>query len=254
MLSRWLSEHRSCPCCRSPITTEDLRPIHRVWREKLVELRMKCYNSDHGCTAVVSIEELPDHLSTCQYAHVPCPHTACPEVVIRTMLDEHVRVCEHRMILCDDCGLEFQAIASESHKCILSLRQYMKEQIEAAKKEMITECTKLMRRERRYYENLLQEQKRAVDELRHTLSNLISQQHTTTKINTVQLGHSASCPRGVSRAATNSHRTAEGRNLSLPRLAPLHTHMNLPRTGGNLTIWCTLNKSLFNRSIKVSIR
>ena len=254
MLSRWLSEHRSCPCCRSPITTEDLRPIHRVWREKLVELRMKCYNSDHGCTAVVSIEELPDHLSTCQYAHVPCPHTACPEVVIRTMLDEHVRVCEHRMILCDDCGLEFQAIASESHKCILSLRQYVKEQIEAAKKEMITECTKLMRRERRYYENLLQEQKRAVDELRHTLSNLISQQHTTTKINTVQLGHSASCPRGVSRAAANSHRTAEGRNLSLPRLAPLHTHMNLPRTGGNLTIWCTLNKSLFNRSIKVSIR
>ena len=239
MLFRWLSEHRSCPCCRSPITTEDLRPIHRVWREKLVGLRMKCYNSMYGCTAEVSIDELPDHLSSCQYAHVPCPHTSCSEVVIRTMLEGHMRVCPYRKVVCDDCGLQFPATASASHKCISSLRQYMKEQIETAKKEMVTECTKLMRRERRYYENLLQEQKKAVDELRRSLNHFTSQQRmtTTNKINTIQLGHSASCSRGVSsHPAADSHRTAEGRNLSLPRLAPLHTHMNLPRTGGNCTM------------------
>lgn len=194
---------------------------------------MKCYNTVHGCTAEVSIEELPDHLSTCEYAHVPCPHVSCPEVVVRTMLDGHMRLCKYRRILCDDCGLQFPATERATHKCISSLRQYMQEQIEAAKREIVTECTKLMRRERRHYENLLQEHKKAVDELRRTLNNLTSQQRmTTNKISTIQLGHSASYSRGVSSNAVDNHRTAEGRNLSLPRLAPLHTHMNLPRTGG----------------------
>ena len=230
MLFRWLSEHRSCPCCRSPITTEDIRPIHRVWREKLIRLRLKCSNKIHGCTAEVSLEELPDHLSLCQYAHVPCPHASCPEVVIKTMLDSHVRVCQYRRVLCDECGLHFLATESAAHKCITSLREHMKEQIDAAKREVITECMKLMRRERRHYENLLHEQKKVIEELRRSLSNLVSnQQHTTNKVTTIQFGHSASCSRGIS---TNPHRTAEGRNLSLPRLAPLHTHMNLPRTGG----------------------
>lgn len=229
---RWLSEHRSCPCCRSPITTEDIRPIHRVWREKLLQLRLKCHNKIHGCTAEVSLEELPDHLSVCQYANVPCPHASCPEVVMKTMLDSHVRVCQYRRVLCGECGLHFLATERDAHKCISSLREHMKEQIDAAKRDVITECMKLMRRERRHYESLLHEQKRIIEELRRSLNNLASTQHTTNKVTTIQLGHSASCSRGIStNPAGNHHRTAEGRNLSLPRLAPLHTHMNLPRTG-----------------------
>ena len=245
VLSRWLSEHRSCPCCRSPITTEDIRPIHRVWREKLVRLRLKCHNKIHGCAAEVSLEELPDHLSVCEYAYVPCPHTSCREVVMKTMLDNHVRVCQYRRILCDECGLQFLATERGSHKCITSLREHMMEQIEATKKEVMTECMKLMRRERRHYENLLHEQKKVTEELRRSLNNLASNQHATNKVTTIQLGHSALCSRGIS---TNPHRTAEGRNLSLPRLAPLHTHMNLPRTGGKLSnvLWCALNRFLVN--------
>jgi len=110
----------------------------------------------------------------------------------------------------------------------------MKEQIETAKKEMITECVKLMRRERRHYENLLQEQKKTVDDLRRALNNLISHQRMTNKSN-AQMGHSSSCSRGISAnpaLVTESHQTSDGRRGSLPRLAPLHTHMNLSRTGG----------------------
>lgn len=229
----WLREHRSCPCCRSPITVQDLRPIHRVWREKLSGLRMKCHNVVHGCTAEVSIDELPGHLSTCQYAHVACPHESCPEVVLVTELEEHTRSCRYRKVVCDDCGLQFLATESAAHNCIASLRQYMCEQIEAAKKEAVTECMKMMRKDRRSYESALQEQRKVIDDLQQTVINMASQQHmrTTNRISTINLGHSTSCSQGVSSYPTNHHRTAEGRNLSLPRLAPLHTHMNLPRTG-----------------------
>lgn len=240
VLFRWLSEHRSCPCCRSPITAEDIRPIHRIWREKLVRLRMKCKNTIHGCTAEVTLEELPDHLTTCHYARVPCPHGSCPEVVMRTMLESHQLSCQYRKILCDDCGLQFLATESDTHKCIASLRVHMKEQIEAAKKEMIGECVKLMRRERRHYENLFQEQKKTVDDLRRALNNLISHQRMTNNKTTTtsRLGHSASCSGGVSVTVVDTHQTSDGRNLSLPRLAPLHTHMNLSRTGGKS---CTIH-------------
>ena len=50
-----------------------------------------------------------------------------------------------------------------------------------------------------------------------------------------QMGHSSSCSRGISAnpaLVTESHQTSDGRRGSLPRLAPLHTHMNLSRTGG----------------------
>lgn len=235
MLFRWLSEHRSCPCCRSPITSDDIRPIHRIWREKLIRLRMKCQNAVYGCTAEVTLEELPDHLMVCEYAHVSCPHASCPEVVMRTTLRSHLMLCQYRRVLCDDCGLEFLATEKATHKCIVSLREHMREQVEIAKKEMIGECMKHMRRERRHYENLLQEQKKTVDDLRRALNNLMSHQRMTNKLSNTELGHSSSCSRGISTnpVASDSHQGSDGRKLSLPRLAPLHTHMNLSRPGGN---------------------
>ena len=228
---RWLSEHRSCPCCRSPITSEDLKPIHRIWREKLVGLRLKCSNIVHGCTAEVTLEELPDHLSICQYARVPCPHTPCSEVMLKSMLGGHVNVCQYRKILCDECGLQFRATERDKHKCMTSLREHLKEKIEAAKREVIGDCMKVVRRERRHYENLLHEQKRIIEELRRSLNNLASNSQATNKMTTLQLGgNSASCSRDHSSNPTRPRQPArEPNRLSLPRLAPLHTHMNLLR-------------------------
>ena len=239
---RWLSEHRSCPCCRSPITSEDLRPIHRIWREKLVGLRLKCSNIVHGCTAEVTLEELPDHLSICQYAHVPCPHTPCSEVMLKSMLGGHVNVCQYRKILCDECGLQFRATERDKHKCMTSLREHLKEKIEAAKREVIGDCMKVVRRERRHYENLLHEQKRIIEELRRSLNNLASNSQATNKMTTLQLGgNSASCSRDHSSNPTRPrHPAREPNRLSLPRLAPLHTHMNLLR-GKYSMYWCALN-------------
>ena len=244
---RWLTEHRSCPTCRSPITADDLRPIHRIWREKLVNLRMKCKNTQHGCTAEITLEELPGHLNTCQYALVACPHDSCPEVVMRKMLDEHMTTCQYRKLLCEECGLEFLATEIAEHKCITSLREYMMEQIEAAKRETLAECMKMVRKERRHYESLLQEQKKNVEDLRRTLSNLLSHQRMHDKLssggsNIHQPRNPPSLPRGASAnppPIIEEQQTSNGRKLSLPRLAPLHTHMNLSRSSGGNYVMLT---------------
>ena len=217
---------------------DDLRPIHRIWREKLVGLRMRCENTQYGCTAEVTLEELPGHLKTCQYAHVTCPHDSCSEIVLRKMLGNHITTCQHRKILCEECGLEFLATEIADHQCITSLREYMMEQIETAKRETLAECMKMVRKERRHYENLLQEQKRNVEDLRRTIGNLLSHQRMHDKFgssNIHQQRNPPSLPRGASANPphiTEEHQTSNGRKLSLPRLAPLHTHMNLSRSSG----------------------
>jgi len=208
---------------------------------------MKCENSQHGCTAEFTLEELPGHLEICQYALVKCAHDSCPEVVMRNMLDVHMTTCRFRKTLCEECGLEFFATELAEHKCVISLREYMIEQIEAAKRETFTECMKVVRKERRHYENLLQEQKRNIEELRRTL---LSYQHMHDKLAT---GCSSvrqprrsptSLPRGASTTISEEHQPTNGRKLSLPRLAPLHTHMNLSRSpGGKLVEYLITTKS-----------
>ncbi|KAI8502172.1 hypothetical protein Bbelb_197600 [Branchiostoma belcheri] len=47
----------SCPTCRAPVTSSDLRHLHRIWREKLYQLLMRCEFHDAGCDVTMPFKK-----------------------------------------------------------------------------------------------------------------------------------------------------------------------------------------------------
>ena len=57
----WLDHHRSCPVDRTDCDPCQLRPIPRIMKNLLYRLLIRCEFAEHGCSAVVTLEQLPNH-------------------------------------------------------------------------------------------------------------------------------------------------------------------------------------------------
>ena len=260
-ISHWLQEHQSCPTCRCPLSLNDLVTLHRVWREKLDHLQIRCHNYSDGCEAIVELEKLDYHLNACPYVHVTCPHSPCQEVVVRSMLSAHLKICSYRLVPCQTCQLSVPAVSLEEHQCIPALREDMERKMDTLKREW-TDVIRSMRREQRKMEERILIQENEIAGLRNALSVLLHQNKllphlphmtmtgcamgmpVTTRvghINSSAVARNAGNDRHCRRSSVhssqqhdvvNQRRTTEPTNITLPRLAPLHTRMTLNRSPG----------------------
>lgn len=243
-ITRWLHDHDSCPSCRCPLSVNDLVALHRVWRDKLDHLRVRCQNYHIGCDAVVQLEQLDYHYDDCPYVRVSCPHSPCSEIVVRSALPDHLECCDYRKVTCPTCQLTVPALSLKDHECIPALREDMRQKMEILRREW-NDCIRMLRREHRKLEEKLHEQSSEIAELRSAITLLTCHRKATmiphlpairvtgnaVRVNARDYNHSSTTrsPQSV------AHREGRNRgtNLSLPRLAPLHTHMSLSRNSGH---------------------
>lgn len=66
-IQEWLTRQPTCPVDRNPITPNQLKPVPRILRNLLSRLHIACDNKEYGCTAVVKLDMLPNHLNECEF-------------------------------------------------------------------------------------------------------------------------------------------------------------------------------------------
>ena len=251
-ISTWLGDHGSCPLCRHKLTHTGLHPLHRIWREKLHSLRVRCRHHDNGCTEDMQLVSLSDHVLSCSYRKVCCPNEDCNASVLRCNLDGHLAACPYRRVTCPNCQLELKSHDLARHGCIPALRIHFDTRMTLLRSEL-GEFIRATQEERLRMESMMEEQRNQIDELQLRLTALISQRR---RVKTPKVQHhlrvpvvsSSRCappspegysplpplespsPRQYSREREGPQR--ERTNTSLPRLAPLHTHMNLVSRSG----------------------
>ena len=245
----WLDKHKSCPTCRCPLSYNDLITLHRIWKDKLNKLQLHCLNSYVGCREVMSLHELEKHKTVCLYVRVSCPHSPCNKIIERGHIQTHVSNCSYRKMACTTCHMNITAMEFDQHECIPALRNDFTRQLEVFRHEWL-DCLRTMQREQRHLEDRLCKQREEIAELKTTLTNLISHNRirhknidhlpaikvtgsgirVSSRSNLPQIR--GSVPSQSQRASQTSNATAD---LSLPRLAPLHTRMSLSRNSGTFS-------------------
>eukprot|EP00899_Mesostigma_viride_P022327 jgi/Mesvir1/3279/Mv25098-RA.1 len=106
-LELWMVANQTCPAagCTASLNPMYLRPAHRSIRNRLSAMEVTCDNAFDGCEEVVQFQALPDHLSVCPKAKVPCSHDGCPEAeIMREVLYQHQEGCQYRIVTCNLCN------------------------------------------------------------------------------------------------------------------------------------------------------
>ena len=65
-VNRWLNDHDTCPNDRNWLDASDLIPTPRLVKNFINKLKIKCDNFEKGCTEIVTIEELSEHVKNCK--------------------------------------------------------------------------------------------------------------------------------------------------------------------------------------------
>lgn len=93
----------TCPCCNTKING-----YHRNnnLRRRNLQLKLKCYNKNVGCTESFTIKNLLKHCRDCQNEIVKC-NLGCGQNITRFQVNDHKHICTHRIICCDDCKKSF---------------------------------------------------------------------------------------------------------------------------------------------------
>ena len=100
-LENWFKRARNCPHCRK-VNFKYIknRPLER----EINDLDIYCLNRNHGCDKVLPRGTLDKHLTTCEFAEVPCTNE-CGVILLRKDLQQHCQhTCPQRKIQCHLCG------------------------------------------------------------------------------------------------------------------------------------------------------
>nr|XP_022326008.1 E3 ubiquitin-protein ligase NRDP1-like isoform X2 [Crassostrea virginica]XP_022326009.1 E3 ubiquitin-protein ligase NRDP1-like isoform X2 [Crassostrea virginica] len=132
-IDEWLKRQPTCPVDRKRISPKDLKPVPRILTNLLSNLEIACDNANYGCTTVVKLEKLPEHLRECYHSQTPVQCTK-------------------------GCGITVPKYKSKDHNCVLDLRSIVEQQASSIAKmqseinslkasgitEMQTELTEMM--------------------------------------------------------------------------------------------------------------
>lgn len=91
-ITEWLSRQPTCPVDRNSITTTNLRPVPRILKNLLARLSIACDNALYGCTQILKLDALNNHLEDCEHnpkKPLPCER-GCGSIIPK---DEFKVIC-----------------------------------------------------------------------------------------------------------------------------------------------------------------
>ncbi|XP_061582145.1 TNF receptor-associated factor 5 isoform X2 [Cololabis saira] len=103
-----------CPVDEAVITPAEVFQDNCCKRE-ISGLQVYCTNSP-SCTSVLMLNQLQEHLRSCQHEPLQCSHPGCREVLQRRHLQEHLSSsCPHRREPCTHCRQPLQLSLLQEH-------------------------------------------------------------------------------------------------------------------------------------------
>ena len=82
---------------------------------------INCDHSERGCTEVVPVSGLEEHVRQCKYRPVVCTNDKCGQTFNQEDLVGHVNnACEYRLIHCPECEDDMIYKKFSKHACVLS--------------------------------------------------------------------------------------------------------------------------------------
>ena len=79
-----------------------------------------CDHSERGCTEVVPVSQLKEHVRGCGYRPAVCTNEKCGETFNQADLADHVNnECEYRLVHCPDCEDDMIFKKFGKHACVL---------------------------------------------------------------------------------------------------------------------------------------
>ncbi|XP_072915131.1 PDZ domain-containing RING finger protein 4-like isoform X2 [Hemitrygon akajei] len=124
----WVVQQGMCPVKCQRMSTKELNHVLAL-RNLISKLDIKCDYRLRGCTKVVHLQNLAEHVEMCDYSPARCRNKGCKEVLNLKDMDVHMREsCECRPVgICEQgCGLVLLhrdlAQAGGRHCCLQALR------------------------------------------------------------------------------------------------------------------------------------
>ncbi|KAF6718911.1 TNF receptor-associated factor 5 [Oryzias melastigma] len=103
-----------CPVEKAAITPSEVFQDNCCKRE-ISSLEVYCTNSPL-CTSVLTLNQLQEHLKSCQFEQLQCSNPGCSELFQRRFLQEHLSsTCPHRRESCPHCLQLFQLSVIQDH-------------------------------------------------------------------------------------------------------------------------------------------
>ncbi|EDQ88031.1 uncharacterized protein MONBRDRAFT_9491 [Monosiga brevicollis MX1] len=101
-LAMALETRDTCPSCRAtmmPIASGIL--LNRALVQIASEITMCCPHTEHGCSAVIRVTEVDDHLANnCTMRVEKCPHAGCDFSGVAQEVAKHKKSCKYRWLKC----------------------------------------------------------------------------------------------------------------------------------------------------------
>ncbi|KAM6939644.1 TNF receptor-associated factor 5 [Xenentodon cancila] len=114
LLERSSASSPVCPVDKAVITPAEVFQDNCCKRE-ISSLQVYCTNSP-SCTSVLMLNQLQEHLRSCQHEPLQCSNSGCKEVLQRRHLHEHLNnTCPHRREPCPHCRQPLQPNLIQEH-------------------------------------------------------------------------------------------------------------------------------------------
>jgi hypothetical protein len=111
----------SCPVCRAEqIQWSPNEPLRRLLAKKPTKCDIE------GCNVWSTLDEISQHKATCEFRLVNCENVenGCPHKTIAKLLAEHVRTCHYQIIPCPHCETKFLRQELNSHDVSCKLKPF----------------------------------------------------------------------------------------------------------------------------------
>ena len=165
-----LKNSHTCPECMEELTPATLVQPPRVLLNCILELRIKCVNSQRGCPEHVQLGRLQNHADECGFAPAHCENEGCVAEINRGEKVRHeTELCKFRKIECSGCV--------ELKKEIQELRKRQKEakkKMETTQKENIEKQNEMDRKIAEVLENQMRIKEGVKEAFKESLSKIES--------------------------------------------------------------------------------